>query len=64
MKYLVRVTETINHDYVIEAESEEQATNIYHTYSDEQLKELDQDNQSSWDAYPWDVELLPEEETA
>jgi hypothetical protein len=63
MKYLVRVTETINHDYVIEAESEEDATNVYHNYTMEQLTELDQDGQSSWDAYPWDVELLTEEET-
>jgi len=58
MKYLVRVTETINHDYEIEAESEEEATNVYHNYTMEQLKELDQDGQSSWDAYPWDVEVI------
>lgn len=67
MRYLVRVTETINHDYVIEAESEEEATNIYQNYTMEQLRELDQDGQSSWDSYPWDVDLYPpyeEEEVA
>jgi hypothetical protein len=56
MKYTVQVTETINHSYEIEAESEEQAVEKYHMYSDEQLKELDTDGQSSWDSYPWDVE--------
>jgi hypothetical protein len=58
MKYTVQVTETINHSYEIEAESEEQAVEKYHTYTDEQLKELDIDGQSSWDAYPWDVEVV------
>ena len=55
-KYLVRVTETVNHDYVIEAESEEQATSIYQNYTMEQLRELDCDGQASWDIYPWQVE--------
>jgi|688.fasta_scaffold285585_4 hypothetical protein len=58
MKYLFRVTESINHDYMIEAETEEEAMNIYHNYTMEQLQELDLDGQSSWDSYPWDVEKL------
>jgi hypothetical protein len=60
-KYLVRFTETINHDYVVEADSPEDATGIVQNYSDEQLKELDIDNQSSWDSYPWDIEEVSEE---
>lgn len=60
-KYLVRFTETINHDYVVEADSPEDATDIVQNYSDEQLKELDIDNQSSWDSYPWDIEEVSEE---
>jgi hypothetical protein len=58
MKYLFRVTESINHDYMIEAETEEEAMNIYQNYTMEQLQELDLDGQSSWDSYPWDVEKL------
>jgi hypothetical protein len=55
-KYLVRVTESINHDYEIEAESEQDAIDIYHSYDDAQLGELDLDGQSEWDAHPWTVE--------
>ena len=61
MKYLVRFTETINHDYVVEADSPDDATDIVKSYSDEQLKELDIDNQSSWDVYPWEVLDVSEE---
>jgi hypothetical protein len=43
---------------MIEAETEEEAMNIYHNYTMEQLQELDLDGQSSWDSYPWDVEKL------
>ena len=57
-KYLFRVTESINHDYMIEAETEEEALTIYQNYTMEQLEELDLDGQSSWDSYPWDVETL------
>lgn len=55
MKYLIRVTETINHDYEIEASSEEEALSIYYSYDDNQLAELDLDGQCSWDSRPWDV---------
>ena len=54
-KYTLRITESINHDYEIEAGSEEEAINIYHSYNDEQLKTLDKDGSSDWDTYPWDV---------
>jgi hypothetical protein len=54
-KYLVRFTETINHDYVVEADSPDDATDIVKDYSDEQLKELDIDNQATWDNHPWEV---------
>lgn len=57
-KFLVRVTESINHDYEIEAETAEDAVNIYHSYNNDQLKELDLDGQAEWDSHPWDVEEI------
>jgi hypothetical protein len=57
-KFLVRVTESINHDYEIEAETKEQAVEIFHSYDDAQLKELDLDGQADWDTHPWDVEEI------
>lgn len=57
-KFLVRVTESVNHDYEIEAESEDEALAIYHSYNAEQLKELDLDGVGEWDAHPWEVEEL------
>lgn len=53
-KYLVRVTESVNHDFVIEASSAEEAEEIYHSYDDVQLLELS-DTQSDWDTHPYDV---------
>lgn len=55
-KFLVRVTESINHDYEIEAETKEEAVEIYHGYTNAQLKSRDLDGQSEWDAHPWTVE--------
>jgi len=55
MKYTLRVTETVNHDYEIEAECEEEALEIYQSYDDEQLKTLDLDGSSDWDTHPWDI---------
>lgn len=57
-KFLVRVTESINHDYEIEAETKEQAVEIFHSYNDAQLKELDLDGQADWEPHPWDVEEI------
>ena len=57
-KYLVRITENINHDYEIEAESPEEADRIYRSFTNEQLVELDLDGQSEWDSFPWDIEKL------
>jgi hypothetical protein len=56
-KFVIRVTESINHDYEIQAETEEEALSIYYSYNDEQLKELDLDGQSDWDSHPWDIEV-------
>lgn len=56
-KFLVRVTELINHDYEIEANSREEAIAIYDSYDQEQLTNLDSDGCSEWDR-PWDVEEL------
>ena len=55
-KFLVRVTESINHDYEIEAETEEDALSIYYSYDNDQLKALDLDGSSDWDTHPWEVE--------
>jgi hypothetical protein len=56
-KFVIRVTESINHDYEIQAETEEEALSIYYSYNDEQLKELDLDGQSEWDSHPWEIEV-------
>lgn len=55
-KYIIRVTETVNHDYLIEASSEDDALSIYYSYGENELAELDLDGQGEWDAHPWDVE--------
>lgn len=55
-KFLVRVTESINHDYEIEAETAEEAVEVYYSYTNAQLKSRDLDGQSEWDAHPWAVE--------
>lgn len=60
-KFLVRVTESINHDYVIEADSVSDALDKYGHFTDEQLADLDVDGDSSWDK-PWDVEQMADEE--
>lgn len=60
MKYLVRVTETVNHDYLIEAPSEDEALSIYYSYGENELAELDLDGQGDWDTHPWEVEQVEE----
>ena len=57
-KYYIQVTETVNHAYVIEAESEDEAISIYDSYDGEQLAELDVDGACDWDAHPWDIEEM------
>jgi hypothetical protein len=56
MKYRVQVTETINHTYLIEADSREDARAIYQNYDRVELSDLDQDGQSVWDSHPWEIE--------
>lgn len=53
-KYIVQVTESINHSYEFEAENEEEALLAYERLTDVQLKSRDLDGDSSWDR-PWDV---------
>jgi hypothetical protein len=53
-KYVVQVTESINHQYEFEVETEEQALEAYERLTDAQLKTRDTDGDSSWDR-PWDV---------
>ena len=54
-QYLVRVTESINHDYLIEADNADNAVLIYESYNSSQLRELDLDGEATWDK-PWDAE--------
>jgi hypothetical protein len=56
MKYRVQVTETINHTYLIEANSRENARAIYQNYDRVELSDLDQDGASVWDSHPWEIE--------
>jgi len=54
-KYIVRVTETINHEYEVEAKSKEEALAVYDRFNDDDLRVKDLDGSVSWDI-PWDVE--------
>ena len=58
-KFMVRVTESVNHDYLIEAENKEDAINKYEALTNEELISLDVDGQSDWDK-PWDVYEIEE----
>ena len=51
---MVRVTESVNHDYLVEAENEDEAVEAYYRLSAEELKTNDLDGESDWDK-PWDV---------
>lgn len=53
--YIVRVTENVNHEYLIKAESEQAALDIYESFNYDDLKEKDEDGSASWDS-PWDIE--------
>ena len=53
-QYAVYVTENVSHMYVIEAESAEEAENIYDSYDDDQLKSEDSDGSVGWDR-PWEI---------
>lgn len=57
-KFLVRVTEYIDHAYEIEAEDKDSALEIYYSYNDSQLAELDKGGRDSSYDTPWDVEEL------
>ena len=53
-KYIVSVTEEIEHIYEIEAESKEIAEEIFYSYEDDQLKDLDLGGAITW-GKPWDI---------
>lgn len=57
-KYLVRYTESINHDYVVVADSPEEAEHMVSNYTLEEFKSLDVDGNSEWDTRPWSVEEI------
>ena len=59
-KYAIYVSETVNHMYVVEANSAEEAEAVYYSYDDDQLKSEDSDGSVGWDS-PWEVALLEEE---
>jgi hypothetical protein len=56
--YEVQVTETINHTYIFEADSSDEALLAYERLDNDQLKTLDQDGQSCWDSKPWDIAIV------
>jgi tRNA threonylcarbamoyladenosine modification (KEOPS) complex Pcc1 subunit len=60
-QYAVYVTENVNHTYIIEAESEEEAEAIYYSYNDDQLKSEDSDGSVGWDS-PWEISEITEED--
>ena len=53
-RYIVQVTENINHSYEFEAETEQDALDAYDRLTEAQLKSRDLDGDSGWDR-PWDV---------
>jgi hypothetical protein len=53
-KYIVQVTESINHQYEFEVETEQEALDAYDRLTEAQLKSRDLDGDSGWDK-PWDV---------
>lgn len=53
-RYIVQVTESINHSYEFEVENEEEAMSAYERLTEAQLKSRDLDGDSSWDK-PWDI---------
>ena len=53
-KYIVQVTESINHQYEFEVETEQEALDAYDRLTEAQLKSRDLDGDSGWDR-PWDV---------
>lgn len=54
-KYIIQVTESVNHTYEFEAENEEEALLAYDRLTETQLKTRDLDGDSGWDR-PWDIE--------
>ncbi len=53
--YIFSVTETVHHQYSIEAETQEEAEAIYYSYNQDQLKEFDLDGSDDWDK-PYEIE--------
>jgi hypothetical protein len=53
-RYIVQVTESINHSYEFEVETEQDALDAYDRLTEAQLKSRDLDGSSGWDK-PWDV---------
>jgi hypothetical protein len=58
-RYMVQVTESINHSYEFEAETEQDALDAYDRLTEAQLKSRDLDGDSGWDR-PWDVYEIEE----
>jgi hypothetical protein len=58
-KYVVHVSEVIDHRYEIWADSKDDAREKFDNLSMTELITMDMDGQSSWDT-PWDIEEIPE----
>lgn len=57
-KYLVRVLETVEHEFELEASSPEEAENVYLNMNFKELQRLDCGNgQGHWDM-PWAIEEI------
>jgi hypothetical protein len=52
--WIVSVTETRHHAYEVQAETEEEAIEIYDAYGAYELAEHDIDGSTYWDS-PWEV---------
>lgn len=55
-EYLVRYSEFTSHDYIVNADSPEEAEEIVRNYDVKQFRDLDINGTSEWDTAPWSVE--------
>lgn len=56
-KYIIRVSETIEHNYTIEADSAEEAKTKYECMTYDELAEVDEINCAGCDT-PWDIDKV------
>lgn len=56
MLYRVQVTETTNHVFIVEAEDEATARDVYQNMSGVYRRLATMDGAPSWDSMPWEIE--------